>query len=61
MSYDSIAHFIKIGGTVVFTAVFVGAILYALWPRNKAKFDRAAQMPLQDNDAPDMTPPGEKT
>ena len=55
MSYDQIAHVIKIGGTVVFTAVFVGAIIYALWPKNKPKFDRAARMPLQDTDAPDMT------
>ncbi|MEM7728575.1 MAG: cbb3-type cytochrome c oxidase subunit 3 [Pseudomonadota bacterium] len=55
MSYDQIAHVIKIGGTVAFTAVFVGAIVYALWPRNRAKFDRAAQMPLHDDDGPDTT------
>lgn len=59
ISYDQIAHIIKIGGTVVFTAVFVGAIAYALWPRNNAKFDRAAHMPLQDSDTPDITEPGE--
>ena len=61
MSYDQIAHVIKIGGTVVFTAVFVGAIIYALWPKNKTKFDRAARMPLQDTDAPDMTDRGDLT
>ncbi|MGB6231034.1 MAG: cbb3-type cytochrome c oxidase subunit 3 [Litorimonas sp.] len=55
MSYDQIAHFIKIGGTVAFTTVFVGAIVYALWPRNRDKFERAAQMPLQDDDGPDTT------
>lgn len=54
MSYDQIAHIIKIGGTVAFTAVFVGAVLYALWPKNKARFDRAAQMPLQDDGGPEM-------
>lgn len=55
MSYDQIAHFIKIGGTVAFTSVFVIAIVYALWPSNRAKFDRAAQQPLNDNnDAPEV-------
>ncbi|MGB3456409.1 MAG: cbb3-type cytochrome c oxidase subunit 3 [Litorimonas sp.] len=57
MSYDQIAHVIKIGGTVAFTAVFLGAIAYALWPRNRAKFDRAAQLPLQSDDGPDLTDP----
>ncbi|MEM9600859.1 MAG: cbb3-type cytochrome c oxidase subunit 3 [Pseudomonadota bacterium] len=54
MSYDQIAHVIKMGGTVAFTGVFVLAILYALWPRNRAKFDRAAQLPLESNDAPEL-------
>lgn len=56
MGYDQIAHFVKIGGTVVFTAVFVSAILYALWPKNKARFDHAAHIPLQGGEIPDMTP-----
>lgn len=54
MGYDQIAHLVKIGGTVAFTAVFVGAILYALWPKNKDRFDRAASIPLQSSDAPEM-------
>ncbi|GHA86184.1 hypothetical protein GCM10009069_06740 [Algimonas arctica] len=54
MGYDQIAHVVKIGGTVVFTTVFVAAIFYALWPKNKARFDRAAHIPLQANDAPDL-------
>lgn len=54
MGYDQIAHVVKIGGTVAFTAVFVGAILYALWPKNKDRFDHASHIPLQSSDAPDM-------
>lgn len=54
MSYDTIAHFIKIGGTVAFTSVFVVSIIYALWPGNKERFDRAAQLPLQTNDTPEV-------
>lgn len=54
MNYDTLAHFIKIAGTVAFTAVFVISIGYALWPGNKARFDRAAQLPLETNDAPEV-------
>ena len=54
MSYDVLAHFIKMGGTVFFTGLFVGAIIYALWPKNKARFDRAAQLPLETNDRPEI-------
>jgi cbb3-type cytochrome oxidase subunit 3 len=33
--------------------MFAIAFVYALWPSNKAKFDRAAQVPLHDDgDAP---------
>jgi len=46
MSYDILAHFIKMGGTVFFTGFFTLTILYALWPKNKARFERAAQLPL---------------
>lgn len=54
MSYDQIAHIIKIGGTVAFTGVFVLAILYALWPKNRERFVRAAHLPLQSDDTPDL-------
>ena len=54
MSYDSIAHIVKLCGTVFFTGFFTLTILYALWPKNKARFDRAAQLPLQDSDHPKL-------
>ena len=53
MSYDILAHFIKISGTVLFFGIFLIAILYALWPRNKAKFERAAHMPLTESESPE--------
>ena len=54
MSYDSLAHIVKISGTVFFTGFFILTIVYALWPKNKARFDRAAQLPLLDNDHPEI-------
>lgn len=54
MSYDTIAHFIKIGGTVAFTSVFVISIAYALWPGNRERFDQAARLPLDTHDTPEV-------
>lgn len=54
MSYDTLAHVIKLGGTVAFFSIFVLAIIYALWPKNKALFKRAASLPLRDSDAPEI-------
>jgi len=54
MSYDTLAHFIKLGGTVAFFSIFVLSIIYALWPKNKARFERAAILPLQDSNAPEL-------
>lgn len=52
MSYDTIAHVIKMGGTVAFFSLFLIAIIYALWPKNRDKFDKAARLPLTDTDTP---------
>lgn len=54
MNYDSLAHIVKISGTVFFAGFFTLTILYALWPKNKARFDRAAQLPLNDIDQPEI-------
>jgi cytochrome c oxidase cbb3-type subunit 4 len=54
MSYDALAHVIKLGGTVAFFGIFVLSIVYALWPKNKARFDHAATLPLNDSDTPEL-------
>jgi len=54
MSYDVLAHVIKMSGTVFFTGFFVCTIIYALWPKNKTRFDRAAQLPLLNDDHPEL-------
>jgi cytochrome c oxidase cbb3-type subunit 4 len=35
--------------TPVFVVMFIAVVVYALWPRNRAKFDKAARLPLQDD------------
>ena len=34
--------------TPVFVALFVAVLVYALWPRNREDFDKAAKIPLED-------------
>lgn len=50
MSYDTVATFAKSWGLVYLMLMFVGVCIYALWPRNQQKFDRAAQMPLDKDE-----------
>ena len=35
--------------TPIFVVIFIAIVIYALWPRNKAAFDKAAQMPLRED------------
>jgi cytochrome c oxidase cbb3-type subunit 4 len=35
--------------TPLFVALFVAAVIYALWPRNRATFDHAAKLPLRED------------
>jgi cytochrome c oxidase cbb3-type subunit IV len=50
-TYGAWAQFATTWGLLYFFAMFVGIVIYAYWPRNKAKFDAAAQIPLRDDDA----------
>jgi cytochrome c oxidase cbb3-type subunit 4 len=34
--------------TPIFVGIFIAILTYALWPRNKARFDEAAKMPLRE-------------
>ena len=50
--YDTLASFAQTWGMLLFIALFMGAGVYALWPRNQTKFDAAARLPLEDFDTP---------
>jgi cytochrome c oxidase cbb3-type subunit IV len=49
-SYEALASFAQTGGMIYFAVLFAAVCAYAFWPRNKARFDAAARMPL----APDF-------
>ena len=49
MDYESTSLFAQTWGLVFLVIMFVVATAYALWPRNKDKFDKAARMPLDED------------
>lgn len=58
--YDALSNFAQTWGLLLFVALFAGVLAYALWPGNRDRFKRAAQMPLDDADAPDGAETGDR-
>jgi cytochrome c oxidase cbb3-type subunit IV len=48
MRYEDVAHFAQTAGLVLLVALFVAAAAFALWPGNRARFQRAARLPLDE-------------
>lgn len=48
-NYETLANFAQTWGLLYFVLIFVGVLIYALWPTNKDKFDNAANMPLRED------------
>ena len=51
MNYEQATHFAQTWGLALLVALFAGVLVYALWPGNREKFQRAAHVPLnEEND-----------
>jgi cytochrome c oxidase cbb3-type subunit 4 len=50
--HDSVVWFSKTVGLFYLIALAIGAVVYAYWPANRERFDRAAQSVLSDEDKP---------
>ena len=50
MSYEQVAGFAQSWGLIYFILMFAAICVYALWPDNEDKFNRAAHMPLDDEE-----------
>jgi cytochrome c oxidase cbb3-type subunit 4 len=50
MTYSIMSQMAQQAGSLYFVLIFLGACVYAFWPRNKAEFDKAARAPLDDED-----------
>ena len=49
MDHQTITQISGILGLFLFAGMFVVVLFYALWPRNKEKFDHAARLPLEED------------
>jgi cytochrome c oxidase cbb3-type subunit 4 len=50
MSYEPLAQFAQTWGLLYAVLIFLGAVAYALWPKNQSTFDHAARLPLDDDE-----------
>jgi cytochrome c oxidase cbb3-type subunit 4 len=50
MSYEPLAQFAQTWGLLYAFLIFLGAVGYALWPKNQTTFDHAARLPLDDDE-----------
>ncbi|MBR9826143.1 MAG: cbb3-type cytochrome c oxidase subunit 3 [Alphaproteobacteria bacterium] len=50
--YEILASFAQTWGMLLFVTLFLGALTYALWPKNQERFDKAANAPLNESDSP---------
>lgn len=48
MTYETVASFAQQAGLIYFGVIFLAGSLYALWPRNRDEFRRAARLPLDE-------------
>ena len=48
-TYETLSAFARSAGTVYCFAMFLGVLVYALWPANGDKFKKAAQAPLHED------------
>jgi cytochrome c oxidase cbb3-type subunit 4 len=48
MTYEKAAYFAQTWGMLYAGLLFALVLAYALWPKNREKFDRAASMPLDE-------------
>lgn len=48
MEYETAAAFARTWGLVFLVVLFIGVLAYALWPRNRERFRKAARIPLED-------------
>ncbi|KAF0133543.1 MAG: cytochrome c oxidase cbb3-type subunit IV [Xanthobacteraceae bacterium] len=48
-TYSTLASFAQTAGLLYFVGMFLAIAAYAFWPRNKQRFDEAANIPLRED------------
>ncbi len=47
MTYETVVQISQTATLIFFIVLFLAVLAYAFWPTNKAKFEKAARMPLE--------------
>jgi len=50
VTFETVSRFAQTYGLVFLVVLFLVVLVYALWPKNRKKFERAARIPLRDDD-----------
>jgi cytochrome c oxidase cbb3-type subunit IV len=63
MTYDTVATFSQVASLLLFIALFIAIVAYAVWPSNRAKFDAAQRraLDLDGSDHPGQRQNGSET
>lgn len=48
-TYSAVAAFAQTWGLLYFVIMFAVVLAYALWPKNRKRFDDAANIPLRED------------
>ncbi len=54
MDYETLVMVTQIAGLILFVGLFVAVLIYALWPGNRQRFERASRLPLDQDDRPEQ-------
>jgi cytochrome c oxidase cbb3-type subunit IV len=49
-AYEDVLAFAQSWAAVYFSLMFLVAFAYAWWPKNRARFEEAARIPLKEED-----------
>ncbi|MDX2158377.1 MAG: cbb3-type cytochrome c oxidase subunit 3 [Hyphomicrobiaceae bacterium] len=63
MSYQTVASFSQVTSLLMFVAMFLGVVIYALWPANGPRFEAAQRRALDldhQQTKPGMAKPDER-
>jgi cytochrome c oxidase cbb3-type subunit IV len=52
IDHDTLVMLSKSFGLFYLIALSIGVVLYAYWPSNQKRFDRAAESVIEDEDTP---------
>ena len=49
MDYETVRAFSGTWGLIALVIMFLGIVAWALWPRNRKKFEDASRIPLEED------------